>query len=106
VPIYEFACQDCGSRFALLIGVVAEDDDERCPNCQSKLINRVPSRVQRARSEDERLDDLADRVERMGEPETYREMREQIREAGEALDDSAADEMEEMLELGEDEDSY
>jgi hypothetical protein len=42
----------------------------------------------------------------MGEPETYREMREQIREAGEALDDSAADEMEEMLELGEDEDSY
>jgi putative FmdB family regulatory protein len=106
VPVYEFACAACGNRFALLIGVVADDDEDACPKCGSRDIKRVPSRVQRARSEDERLDDLADRVERMGEPETYREMREQIREAGEALDDSAADEMEEMLELGEDEDSY
>ena len=106
MPIYEYVCSNCGNRFSLLIGVVAEDDDETCPKCQSKRLKRIPSRVQRARSEDERLDDLADRVERMGEPETYREMREQIRDAGEALDDSAADEMEEMLELGEDEDSY
>jgi hypothetical protein len=51
------------------------------------------------------LDDLADRVESIGEPESYREMRHHVREAGEALDDSAADEMEEMLELGEDGDS-
>jgi hypothetical protein len=48
---------------------------------------------------------LADRVERIGEPETYREMRREIREAGEALDDSAADEMEEMFEASEEEDS-
>jgi hypothetical protein len=51
------------------------------------------------------LDDLADRVDRLGEPESYREMRRHIREAGEALDDSAADEMEEMLEQSEDGDS-
>lgn len=105
VPLYEYKCRDCEAAFTLLIGVVAQDDEERCPKCGSLHIVRVPSRVQRARSEDERLDDLADRVERMGEPETYREMRDQIREAGEALDDSAADEMEEMLELGDELDS-
>lgn len=105
MPIYEFTCKECGKRFALLIGVVADDDKEVCPGCGSENISRVPSRVQRARSEEERLDDFADRVDRMGEPETYREMREQVREAGHAMDDSAADEMEEMLELGEDEDS-
>ena len=105
VPLYEYKCRDCGTSFTLLIGVVAEDDDERCAKCGSANIVRIPSRVQRARSEDERLDELADRVDRMGEPETYREMREQIREAGEALDDSAADEMEEMLELGDELDS-
>ncbi|MDQ2986652.1 MAG: hypothetical protein M3R13_08005 [Armatimonadota bacterium] len=105
MPLYEYICQKCDVRFALLIGVVAEDDDEQCPKCGSENIARIPSRVQRARGEEERLDDLADRVERIGEPETYREMRQHIREAGEALDDSAADEMEEMLEASEDEDS-
>ena len=89
----------------LLIGIIAEDDDEACPHCGSREIGRVPSRVQRARSEDDRLDDLADRVENLGEPESYREMRSHIREAGNALDDSAADELEELLELGEDGDS-
>ena len=105
MPLYEYVCQECESKFTLLIGVVADDDQEACPNCGSASIVRVPSRVQRARNEEERLDDLADRVERLGEPETYRELREHVREAGEALDDSAADEMEEMLEVGEEQDS-
>ena len=105
MPIFEYSCGQCGKRFSLLIGVVAEDDEEQCPSCGSTEISRVPSRVQRARTEDERLDDLADRVDRLGEPETYRELRQHVREAGEALDDSAADEMEEMLELGEEQDS-
>jgi hypothetical protein len=89
----------------LLVGVLAVEDEQVCPNCGSTEIEKRPSRVQRARSEDERLDDLADRVERRGEPEGYLDLRQQVREAGEALDDSAADEMEEMLELGEDLDS-
>jgi putative FmdB family regulatory protein len=105
MPVFEYRCHNCNVTFALLVGVVIDGDAERCPQCSSNDIGRVPSRVQRARNEDERLDDLADRVERMGEPESYREMREHIREAGEALDDSAADEMEEMLEAGEELDS-
>ncbi len=105
MPLYEYLCKKCGNAFTLLVGVIAEDDEEKCPRCDSSKIERVPSRVQRARNEDERLDDLADRVEQLGEPETYREMRRQIREAGEALDDSAADEMEEMLEASEEGDS-
>jgi putative FmdB family regulatory protein len=105
MPLFDYLCNDCGHRFTLLFGVVADDDQEICPKCGSKAIVRVPSRVQRARSEEERLDDLADRVDRLGEPETYRELRQHIREAGEALDDSAADEMEEMLEVGEEQDS-
>lgn len=105
MPIYEFVCRKCRARFEILVGVLTSDDEEACPRCGSRKVARLPSRVQRARSEDERLDDLADRVERLGEPESYREMRKQVREAGEAMDDSAADEMEEMFEAGEDGDS-
>lgn len=41
---------------------------------------------------------MADRMELMGEPESPSEVRKMVREMGKALDDDAADEMEEMFE--------
>jgi hypothetical protein len=79
--------------------MTAEPDEERCPYCKSKNTTKLVSRPGKFRSEDDRLEELADRLEGMTEPSSYREMRETVRELGSALDDSAADEMEEMLEL-------
>lgn len=98
MPVYEFLCSGCGRRYAVLVGMTAEPDDDRCPHCGAAPARKLVSRFRRGRSEDERLDEVADRLERMGEPESPREMREVARELGAALDEDMADELEEMVE--------
>jgi hypothetical protein len=78
--------------------MVAEPDDEKCPNCGSMNTAKLVSRFARYRSEDDRVDELADRMENMGEPDSPSQMREVMRELGKALDEDASDEMEEMFE--------
>lgn len=79
--------------------MTAEPDDERCPHCKSRKTARLVSRPAKFRTEDDRLDELADKLDGMPEPNSYKQMRETVRELGGALDDSAADEMEEMFEM-------
>ena len=59
------------------------------------------------KSEDERMEAIADKLEQMGEPDSPTEMRRVIREIGKALDDDVSDDMEELYEadmIGEDSD--
>lgn len=98
MPIYEYRCESCGKTFTALIGMIAYPDDESCPHCHSDRTTRLVSKPAKFRKEDDRLDELADELEGMPEPTSYREMRDTVRKLGSALDDSAADEMEEMLE--------
>jgi hypothetical protein len=78
--------------------MTAEPDDTSCPHCGSRAAERLVSRFGRARSEDDRVDELADRLEVMGEPDSPSEMRRVMREMGSALDEDASDEMEEVFE--------
>lgn len=98
LPVYEFRCSDCGRKFQALVGVVAEPDDERCPHCGSSSTSKLISRFARYRSEDDRIDEIADRMEQMGEPDSPTEMRQIMREMGKAMDEDVSDDMEEMLE--------
>lgn len=98
VPVYEYRCQQCKKRFSALVGVVAEPDDEKCPVCGSLETQKLVSRFARYRSEDDRIDELADRMEGMGEPDSPAEMRSMMREMGKALDEDSSDEMEELFE--------
>ena len=98
MPVFEFRCADCGKKFQTLVGVVAVSDDEKCPHCGSSNTSKLVSRFARYRSEDDRIDEIADRVERMGEPESPSEMREVMREMGKAMDEDVSDDMEEMFE--------
>lgn len=98
MPVFEFRCQDCGKRFSALIGMVAEPDDTKCPHCGSQATSKLVSRFQRVRSEDDRIDALADELETMGEPESPSQMREMVKEMGKAMDEDMSDEMEEMFE--------
>lgn len=102
VPIFEFRCEACGHKFATLVGVVAGESSQACPKCGSENAQKLVSRFTRARSEDDRLDELADQVESMGEPESPTQMRTLMREMGKALDEDAGDEMEELFEMGDD----
>ena len=98
MPVYEYRCAACGKKFQALVGVVAGPTDERCPHCGSQDTNKLVSRFARYRNEDDRLDELADRMDMMGEPDSPSEMREIMREMGKAMDEDASEEMEEMLE--------
>lgn len=98
MPVYEFRCQACKKKFQTLVGMVAEADDEKCPHCGSTDTSKLVSRFARYRNEDDRIDELADRLEVMGEPESTSEMRQMMREMGKAMDEDVSDEMEEMFE--------
>jgi putative FmdB family regulatory protein len=98
MPVYEYRCQDCQAKFPLLMGMTAEPDDERCPKCGSARIGRLVSRFVRGRDEDARIDELADRIEGMEEPDSPAVMRRLVRDMGKAMDEDMADEMEEMFE--------
>ena len=98
MPIYEYRCQSCGKKFSALVGVTTEPDDEKCPHCGSASVSKLVSRFARYRSEDGRIEEMADRLDTMDEPDSPSEMRDMVREAGKALDEDVSDEMEEMFE--------
>ena len=98
MPVYEYRCQACGKKFQVLIGVVAESSDEKCTHCGSTETTKLVSRFARYRGEDDRLDELADRMEIMGEPDSPSQVREVMREMGKAMDEDASNDFEEMFE--------
>lgn len=98
MPLYEYRCKECNKKFTALVGMTAEPDDERCPHCGAVCATRLVSRFARLRTEDDRVDQLADQLEVMGEPESPTQMREMVREMGKAMDEDMADDMEEMFE--------
>ncbi len=98
MPIFEYRCASCGRRFSALVGMTAGADDVRCPHCGSLSASKLVSRPGRYRTEDDRIDDVANRLEAMGDDASPSLVRERMREVGKALDEDASDEFEEMFE--------
>ncbi len=80
------------------MGMVSQPDEEVCPHCGSRDLAKRMSRFRQGRTEEDRLDEMADRLDRVGDPDSGTEMRRLAREMGHALDEDAADELEEMYE--------
>lgn len=98
MPIFEFRCNACNHKFATLVGMTADGGEVACPKCASTEVAKLISRFRQGRTEDDRLDDLADRLEQYGEPDSPSEMREMMREMGKAVDEDMSDDMEAMFE--------
>ena len=60
MPIYEYECQGCRRRVSLLIRRLSAAEAPRCPRCGSAALSRLMSRFTTVKSEDARLDSLAD----------------------------------------------
>ena len=62
MPIYEYRCNDCGRRVALFWRSFSElgKTPPRCSFCGGEDLTRLVSRVAVVRSEESRLDNLAD----------------------------------------------
>jgi putative FmdB family regulatory protein len=101
MPIYEYRCNACGRTFAFLYGVGRDSRDPACPGCQGKDLARLISRVARVRSEDARLEALADPT-KIGDVEDPRSLAKWAKNMGSALGDDAGEDfgavVDEMLE--------
>jgi len=60
MPIYEYRCEDCGKISEFLLIKSDEIFVPRCKKCKSKKMSRVLSRVRVVRSEESRMENLAD----------------------------------------------
>ena len=62
MPIYEYRCYDCRRRVSILWRNFSEAEEGKpvCPRCGGTNLTRLVSRVRVIRSEDSRLEDLAD----------------------------------------------
>ncbi|MEN3002279.1 MAG: zinc ribbon domain-containing protein [Armatimonadota bacterium] len=97
MPLYEYRCMQCRRRFTLLLSIAERDQAHPCPHCGAAESRRLVSRVARLRTEDQMLDDLADRMEMMGDPDDPRTMRTFLREMSAAMDEDPT-EMEALFE--------
>ncbi len=60
MPIYEYRCEDCGRISSFLVRNIQAPFLARCKRCQSEKMTRLISRIARVRSEESRLESLAD----------------------------------------------
>lgn len=93
MPIYEYYCYDCRKRVSVFFRSmsVASDAAARCPTCTGEHLHRLLSRVSVLKSEESRMENLADSSLMSGlESEDPRAlaslMRKMSNEMGEPLD--------------------
>jgi putative FmdB family regulatory protein len=60
MPIYEYECGDCRRRVSLLIRTLAATAAPGCPRCGGANLTRLMSRFATVKSEDARMESLAD----------------------------------------------
>ena len=60
MPIYEYRCASCGRYHQQLVLSLASYQVPACPRCGQATLRKLVSRFSVKRSEDSRLDDLAD----------------------------------------------
>ena len=62
MPIYEYNCFDCRRRVSVFFRTFSEASDEaaRCPRCNGANLRRLVSKVAVLRSEESKLDGMAD----------------------------------------------
>jgi len=62
MPIYEYRCQDCKKKVAVFFRTLSavEHGSARCPQCGGQQLTRLVSRVRALRSEESRMENMAD----------------------------------------------
>lgn len=90
MPIYQYRCADCKKKFEIYLSYSEYGNRPViCPHCQSENVLRRISRVRFARSEESRLENLADPSVLDGMDEDPRAlgkmMRQMSREMGEEM---------------------
>lgn len=112
MPIYEYYCYDCKKRVSVLFRTMAEADAgaSACPDCAGERLRRLMSRLRVLRSEENRIESMADDpslltgLEQEDPQALAHFMRKMSDETGEPLDEEMTEVMD-RLESGESPDS-
>ena len=98
MPIYEYRCNQCRKKVSILTLRISEKVDERCEHCGSTNLTRLLSRFATARSEESRLDSLADPSNLAGlDEKDPRSMARWMRKMGKELGEDGGEDFEQMV---------
>jgi putative FmdB family regulatory protein len=106
MPIYEYDCHGCRRRVSLLVLRPSAAESPTCPRCGSSDLSRLMSRFATVKSEDARLDALADSsslgdLDENDPSSVARFMKKMGREFGDDLGDDFESAMDEAMAEGE-----
>lgn len=110
MPIYEYRCADCGKRTSLLILNPRNPPALACKFCRGTRLERILSRFAAPKSEEARLESLADPshlgdVDENDPRSMARFMKKMGSELGEDFDDDLEEALEEAGSQGEESDN-
>src|SRR5882672_1265530 len=106
MPIYEYECGDCRRRVSLLVRSLSAAAAPACPRCGSTSLTRLMSRFVTVKSEEARLESLADSasggdIDENDPASVARFMKKMGREFGDDLGDDFESAMDEAMTEGE-----
>jgi len=98
MPIYEYRCTGCKRKVTVLTLRASETVEPRCDHCGSRELTRLMSRFAMVRSEESRLDDLADPSSLDGLDESDpKSMARWMRKMGKELGEDTGEDFDEMV---------
>lgn len=105
MPIYEYFCRDCKKRVEILFFKIQDRENPVCPRCRGQNLRRLVSRFVSLKSEDARLESLADPSKLAGLDENdpasmARWLKRMGRELGEDISSDEIDQMADELASG------
>jgi len=96
MPLFDYRCENCRKRFSLLVGVVAEPQEEKCPSCGSANVRRLISRFARLRSEDDMIESLSDPA-RIGDLEDPKQLHSWMKRMGREMGENLGGDFDQVL---------
>ncbi len=100
MPLYEYTCNHCHTRFSVLVGMTASADTDVCPHCGSEQATKRVTRFARLRSDDELSDALAD-PSQLGDMDDPKAMRRWAKEMGKEMGEDLGDDFDEYMDAAE-----
>ncbi len=99
MPIYEYSCRQCHGHFQKLVQGFSDPPGLQCPRCGSLDLDRRVSRFATLKSEEARLESLADPATFTGLDETDpRSVAQWARKLGKELGEDAGEDWDDMVE--------
>ncbi|MBX0326176.1 zinc ribbon domain-containing protein [Oscillochloris sp. ZM17-4] len=98
MPIYEYQCPACSGRFQKLVRGFSDPADLACPRCGNNQVRRAVSQFATLKSEEARLDAMADPVNFAGLDENDpRSIARWAKRMGKELGEDAGEDWDEMV---------